>query len=143
MTTPPRTPLVLLTVSAGGVLGALSRYGLGEAFPHVPGQWPWAVLLINVSGGLAIGALMAWLDAAPAPSPLVRPFLATGVLGGFTTLSAASLDGYQLIDGGRPGAAAAYLVITAGGALLATVVGGLLMAAWCSRGPGDAPGDAA
>ncbi len=117
---------VLLVVAAGGVLGALGRYGISEAFPRAAHQWPWPVLMINVLGGLGIGALMAWLNRAVAPSPYIRPFAGAGILGGFTTQSASSLDGYHLLDAGRPVAAIAYLVLTLLGALLATAAGAAL-----------------
>ncbi len=114
---------MLLVVAAGGVLGALARYGLGQAFPRAPSQWPWTVLVINVLGGLGIGLLMGWLERASSPSPYLRPFIGVGVLGGFTTLSASSLDGYHLFSAGRPVAAVSYLVFTLAGTLLATAAG--------------------
>ncbi|GLZ33896.1 hypothetical protein Lesp02_60840 [Lentzea sp. NBRC 105346] len=66
-------------VSLGGGLGALARYLLSAG--------PWSIFGINVAGSFLIGALMA-----SAPSPRVRAFLGTGVLGGFTTFSAYALD---------------------------------------------------
>ena len=122
----PTPGVVLLVVAAGGVLGALARYGLTEAFPRHPAQWPWPVLLINVLGGAGIGALMAWLERAVAPSPLIRPFAGVGVLGGFTTQSASSLDGYHLLNAGRPVATVSYLTLTLAGALIATLAGAAL-----------------
>jgi CrcB protein len=129
----PRTPSaarMVPVVAAGGVIGALARYGLAEAIPHRTGHWPWAILLINVSGGLLIGILMGWLETAGSPSPVLRPFLGVGVLGGYTTLSTSSLDGYQLLQADRPAASAAYLAVTLAGALLATAAGGLIASAW-------------
>lgn len=82
----PRLP-VLLAVAAGGVLGALARYGLTSAFPARSGGFDWAVLGINVSGCFAIGVIVLLLSESRRENPLLRPFLTTGVLGGFTTFS--------------------------------------------------------
>ncbi len=71
----------VLAVSAGGALGALARYGLQLAWPVPAGGFPWSTLVINASGCLLIGVLMARV-AGP------QPFLGAGVLGGFTTFSA-------------------------------------------------------
>jgi CrcB protein len=131
---------MLLVISAGGMIGALARDGLSQALPHHPGQWPWSVLLINVSGGAGIGLLMGWLAVARSPSRYLRPFLGVGVLGGYTTLSASSLDGFQLIQAHRPGVAVLYLMLTAAGALTATAGALLVMVAWRPGGFPD-PGE--
>jgi fluoride exporter len=73
----------VLAVAAGGVVGASCRYGLYEAFPG-----HWTILVINVVGCLLIGALMPLIDNRP----LLRPFVAPGILGGFTTFSAFAVD---------------------------------------------------
>lgn len=122
----PSRAAVLLVVAGGGVLGALARYGIAEVFPRAPHEWPWPVLVINVLGGLGIGVLMAHLERAARPSRYLRPFVGVGILGGFTTQSTSSLDGYHLLDANRPLAAASYLALTLLGALLATVAGALL-----------------
>lgn len=110
-----QTP-VLTAVAVGGALGALARWAVGIA---LPGAGPWATLGINVLGCLLIGVLVALAVAAP----LVRPFLGTGVLGGFTTFSGYALDGTRLLADGRPGAAAIYLAGTLAGAVGATWLG--------------------
>lgn len=85
MTSPARVAAV---VSAGGVIGALARYGIGLAWPHRADQFDWATFAINVSGCFVIGVLMT----ATSGHPLLRPFLGTGVLGGFTTFSTYVLE---------------------------------------------------
>lgn len=103
-------------VAAGGALGALARHGAGVALPS-----PWATFAINVVGCLLIGVLLVLVvEWRPAP-PLVRPFLGTGVLGGFTTFSTYAVDVHLLLD--RPVVAAAYLVGTLLSALAATWLG--------------------
>jgi fluoride exporter len=111
---------VLSAVAAGGALGALARWGAGVVFAAAA---PWTTLAVNVLGCLLIGVLVALVADVVAAPPLARPFLGTGVLGGFTTFSGFALDGRQLLLDGRPGAAAGYLAATLAGALLATWVG--------------------
>ena len=113
--------LPYLAAALGGVLGALGRYGLAEALPHRVGTWHWAVLLVNLTGCLVLGVLAAAVFARHPDSAWLRPFLGTGVLGGYTTFSTFAVDAVQLTDAGRPGVAAAYVV--------ASVVGGVLAAA--------------
>ena len=113
---------VLATVSAGGALGSLARWGTGLALPTPAGGIPWTILWINVVGCLLIGVLIAVVQLRH-PHPLVRPFLGTGVLGGFTTFSAYAVDGAVLLRDGRVGAAAAYLAGTLAAALAAAWIG--------------------
>ena len=96
-----------VVVSAGGVLGALGRFGMQEA---VPGRW--TTVGINVVGCLLIGLLMPLL----AGRPLLQPFVAPGVLGGFTTFSAYAVDVSRDFSW-------AYLLVTLVGALLAVWAG--------------------
>ena len=118
-----RRPEVLAVIAAGGVLGAEARYGLTRLIPASPGRVPWAILLINVLGGLLMGVLMALLARSAHPNPLIRPFLGVGILGGFTTFSTYSTDTYALIDADRPLVAVGYVFFTLAGALLAVVLG--------------------
>jgi fluoride exporter len=115
---------VLAAVAAGGAIGAVARYQAGLAWPTVPGGFPWTTLLVNVVGSLAIGALLTAVTARRrAAHPLLRPFLATGVLGGFTTFSAFALDTAALAREGRFGLAASYLVLTCLGAIAGALAG--------------------
>lgn len=110
---------VVLAVSAGGVFGAESRYGLGELVPHTTREFPSSTLIINVTGCLLIGALMVLLLELTAPHRLARPFLGVGVLGGYTTFSTFAGDTARLVDHGRPLVALAYVVVTTVACLLA------------------------
>ncbi|MFI0481196.1 fluoride efflux transporter FluC [Actinomadura sp. 9N215] len=113
----------LAAVSAGGVLGALARYGLTTAFPYGPGDFPWAVFWINVSGCLLIGVLMVLITETWRAHRLVRPFLGVGILGGFTTFSTYAVDIQRAVDGGAPRVGLAYLALTLVAALAAVVAG--------------------
>jgi fluoride exporter len=108
----PRQAAVLGVIAAGGVVGAEARYGLGLALPHDPGQWPWATLVVNVSGCALIGVLMVVLLELTRPHPLARPLLGVGVLGGYTTFSTFSTDVLTLLQGGHPLAGVGYFLLT-------------------------------
>lgn len=114
--TPPRLRVTLVAASAGGTLGALGRWGLLDRFPVSDG-FPTTVFWINVVGC----ALLATLPALTLVRrrPWLGVFLGTGVLGGFTTMSAASEQTVVLLDRGRDGTALAYAAGTLAAALVA------------------------
>jgi CrcB protein len=110
---------VLAAVSAGGVLGALARYGLGVAFPAAPGRFPWATFGVNVSGCLLIGVLMVLVTEVWTGRRHLRPFLGVGVLGGYTTFSTYVVDVQRLVAAGAAPTGLAYLAGTLVAALAA------------------------
>ena len=86
-----------LIVAAGGALGAVARYGAGRLLPAA--GWPWATLTANVVGGLLMGLLAGWLAfRGGAQGETIRLFAAVGLLGGFTTFSAFSLETALMIE---------------------------------------------
>ena len=113
---------ILLVIAVGGALGAVARYGMARGLPHAAGQLPWSTLLTNVAGCFAIGVLMVVVVERLPSNRLVRPFLGTGLLGGFTTFSTYAVDTRALLAAGRPAVAAAYLFGTLVLGLLAVVV---------------------
>jgi fluoride exporter len=113
-----------LAAALGGALGALARWGVAEALPSSPAGWPWATLLVNLTGCALIGLLLVVLQARFPRHPWLRPFLATGVLGGYTTFSTFTVDAVRLVEDGAVGVAVGYLAASVLGGLLA-VVGGL------------------
>ena len=117
---------VLGVVSAGGALGALARYGLAVAWPHRPGAFPWTTFAINVSGCLLIGVLMVLITEVWAAHRLLRPFLGTGVLGGYTTFSTYAVEARQLVAAGAARTALLYLAGTLTAALVAVYAGSTL-----------------
>ena len=109
----------------GAAIGAPARWGVATALPHSPGAWPWGTLLGNLTGCLLLGALTAAL-AARAPEPAwVRPFLAAGVLGGYTTYSAFAVETVGLVEAGAPLLAAGYVLGSVLGGVLAVATGAL------------------
>jgi CrcB protein len=125
--------MAYLLAALGGGLGALARWGVAETLPASPGGWPWATLLVNLVGCFLLGTLTAVLAARLPGAPWVRPFLAVGVLGGFTTYSAFAVEVVELVRTGAVVTAGGYLLASVGGALLA-VVAGALVARRFSRG---------
>lgn len=113
----------------GGALGAGARHLAGVAQLRWLGPgFPWATLFVNLSGSLLMGLLAGWLARAGG-SEQARLFLAVGVLGGFTTFSAFSLDIGLMIQRGELAGALAYI--------LASVLGGVLLlfaGLWLMRG---------
>ncbi|GIM90918.1 fluoride efflux transporter FluC [Paractinoplanes toevensis] len=120
---PDVDPHVLAAVSAGGVLGALARYGLAAAWPHPAGGFPWSTLVINVSGCLLIGVLMVIVTEVAPGRRLLRPFLGVGFLGGYTTFSTYIVDIYRTAEAHAPWVALAYLGLTLAGAVAAVWAG--------------------
>jgi CrcB protein len=112
-----------LAAALGGALGALARWGLRVALPSPAGAWPTATLLVNLTGCLLIGALLAVLAARAPTHPWLRPFLATGVLGGWTTYSTFAMDTVHLAEAGNWAAAVGYVLASVVGGVLAVVVG--------------------
>lgn len=89
-----------LTVALGGAIGASLRHGLGLAMLRVFGPgFPIGTLLANIIGGLLMGLLMGWLvRETPEGANTIRLFAGVGVLGGFTTFSAFSLDAMRMLE---------------------------------------------
>ena len=115
---------VVGVVALGGAFGASARYGAGLLWPSSgPGQFPWTTLLVNVTGCALIGVLLVAVTEGRPVHPLVRPFLGTGVLGGFTTFSTYAVDVHRLLVAGRPGPGPAYLVLTLLAAMTAVWAG--------------------
>ena len=110
---------VLAAIAAGGAAGAAARYLIAEAWPTPVGTFPVSTLAINVLGCALIGVLMVLITDVWSRQRLLRPFLGTGVLGGFTTFSTYTVDIQRLVTGAHPGPALLYLALTPIGALLA------------------------
>jgi fluoride exporter len=113
---------VLAAIAAGGAAGAAARYLIGQAWPTPAGAFPVTTLAINLLGCALIGVLMVLITQVWSSQRLLRPFLGTGVLGGFTTFSTYTVDIQRLVAGAHAGTALLYLALTPLGALLAVWV---------------------
>ena len=115
-------------VFLGGGLGAALRHGVNRAALALFGPAiPAGTIIVNVVGSLAMGLLIGILAAVPGgTSQNLRLFVATGVLGGFTTFSAFSLDALTLWERGQSAAAIAYVVGSVALSLAAIAAGFLL-----------------
>ncbi|MCF3143698.1 fluoride efflux transporter CrcB [Streptomyces platensis] len=110
---------VIGVVAAGGGIGAAARYGAALVWPTGEGSFPWTILAVNVVGCALMGVLMVMVSEVWPAHRLLRPFLGTGVLGGFTTFSTYAVDIQRLIDARHPAQAMAYLAGTLLAALAA------------------------
>jgi fluoride exporter len=108
-----------LLVALGGALGASGRFGVNLLVPWSGAGVPWATLIVNVIGGAAMGALFAF---AAENRPLML-LLGVGVLGGFTTFSAFSIETVRLLQRGDAGTAATYIALSVTLSIAATFAG--------------------
>ncbi|QDE38986.1 fluoride efflux transporter CrcB [Luteibacter pinisoli] len=119
-----------LLVFIGGGLGSVIRYALSVLGMRLLGQgFPWATLFINILGSAMMGALTGWLVVQGSAPASLRLFVATGLLGGFTTFSTFSLETVLLYERGQLGLAVAYVA-----ASVVIGVGALVLAMKLARG---------
>lgn len=115
----------LVLVACGGALGACGRFVL-STWLFVPGAFPWPTLVINVVGSFSIGLVwglglqQSWFELWG------RYLLVVGLLGGFTTFSAFSLEALALIEGGRLVASLGYILSSVLACVSAAWLGQLL-----------------
>ena len=106
-----------LSVALGGAVGAAARYQLGRGMtrwlgPEMVSVFPWATLAANAAGSLLMGILAGYLARHGAGGDQARLLLGVGLLGGFTTFSAFSLECVLLIERGQLGLAVLYAVLS-------------------------------
>ena len=113
-----------LIVFLGGGLGAALRHGVNRlSLAWFGPSFPVGTLFVNVAGCLAMGLLIGILAAMEPVSNNLRLFLATGILGGFTTFSAFSLDALTLYERGQIGLALGYVAASVVLSLAAVAAG--------------------
>ena len=107
--------LMIISVGAGGALGAIARYLVGMAISHhLPNHGWLATLSVNIVGCFAMGIMAAILIESPSVSPAGRSFLMIGFLGALTTFSSFALDIHILLDKQGFMAGAGYLITSVG-----------------------------
>jgi CrcB protein len=121
---------ILAAVMAGGALGAGARYLVSSQVMRLLGSgFPWGTLVVNILGSAAMGLLVGLFMKFWSVGEFGRIFLTTGLLGGFTTFSAFSLEVVLLMERGQPWLAALYVLVS-----VVACVGGLQLALWLMRG---------
>ncbi|HXD67629.1 MAG TPA: fluoride efflux transporter CrcB [Solirubrobacteraceae bacterium] len=116
----------LAAIFCGGIVGALARTGLAQAFPDSAHTWPWAIFTVNIVGAFLLGYFVTRLAERLPTSAYQRPFLGTGVCGALTTFSTVQLELFKMTRAHEWGLAAAYaaatLVTSFAAVLLATAL---------------------
>ena len=119
----PRGLVIYLYLAAGGVIGTLARYGVGQWFPTRAGtDFPWPTFAINVTGSLVLGFAARAFETMPV-TPEVRALVAVGFCGAFTTFSTYSYETVALMQAGHWGRASLYAAGSVAVGLLAVFAG--------------------
>jgi fluoride exporter len=113
----------LAAVFAGGAIGTLARVWLGLHLASGPTHWPWTIFAINVSGSFALAYLATRLQERLPPSTYRRPFLATGLCGGYTTFSTVQVEAVHMLQAHCYGLTAGYLAASVAAGLTAVWLG--------------------
>lgn len=109
---------VLLSVALGGVLGALTRYGISTMIASI-----YIIAAINIMGSFFMGLAFAWFEYSNTLSDEWRLFVTVGLLGSFTTFSTFSMHIFQLFNQGALGEMMLYLMVSVMGAIIAFIFG--------------------
>ena len=114
---PPSFLASSLLVAGGGAVGSWLRYLVGHLWtraigPVAASAFPWGTLTVNIAGSFAMGLLAGWLARHGSHGEGWRLLLGVGVLGGFTTFSAFSMEFALLVERGTPGTAALYVAVS-------------------------------
>ncbi|QGX97110.1 fluoride efflux transporter CrcB [Roseovarius faecimaris] len=114
--------MTALQVALGGAIGAVLRFGVGVAVMRFasPG-FPVAIIGVNILGSFLMGLFVIY--SIQKGLGHLNPLVMTGLLGGFTTFSAFSLEAFTLYDEGQAAQAALYVVLSVAGSLLALALG--------------------
>jgi fluoride exporter len=101
-------PDVLAVIAIGGMLGATARFKLSEALHTTADRFPWATFWTNLSGSFLLGFLLVVLLERFPATRYLRPFLATGILGAYTTMSTYTVETALLFKDGHAATAMLY-----------------------------------
>jgi fluoride exporter len=121
-----RAPVVL-AVAAGGALGAPLRYEIAAHANVAADSFPWPTFWINISGSFLLGLLLTFVLERWPPTRFIRPFLAIGLLGAYTTFSTYSVETDLLLRDGHVAIGLSYAIVSlvaGGGAVYLGIVAG-------------------
>lgn len=119
----------IFAVAVGGAIGATGRYLFNLQMLRLLGpNFPWGTFGVNVIGSFIMGLVAGLFALRLDLSPEMRSFITTGILGGFTTFSAFSLDAANMMERGQHAIAAAYI-----GGSVALGIAGLFLGLWIAR----------
>lgn len=119
----------IFAVAVGGAIGAAGRHLFNQQMARLFGlNFPWGTFGVNVIGSFIMGLAVGFFALKYEPSAEMRSFVTTGILGGFTTFSAFSLDAANMIERGQAGLAALYI----GGSVVLGLAG-LFLGLWIAR----------
>jgi len=105
-------PAVLAAIAFGGALGAPTRYGVAQLIDAGANGFPWATFWTNITGAFLLGLILALVLERFPPSRYLRPFVATGFLGAFTTYSTFAVETDLLVKNGHVTVAVTYATAT-------------------------------
>jgi CrcB protein len=119
---------VLLAIALGAAAGAPARYGVAQVIHVAPGTFPWATFVTNISGSFLLGLFMAFVFDRFPPTRYLRPFIATGFLGAYTTYSTLAVESDLLVNHGHVAIGVVYAV-----ASLVTGIAAVWAGIWIAR----------
>ena len=117
---------VVLVVGLGGAVGAILRWWVGVLMSHLLAPVFLSTLVVNLVGSFLVGVLLIWFQGKLPINDVLRTGIVVGLLGGFTTYSAFSMEAVNMMIAGFYGRASAYVVVTVAVCLVGTWVGVML-----------------
>ena len=117
---------VVLVVGLGGAVGAILRWWVGVLMSHLLAPVFLGTLVVNLAGSFLVGVLLIWFQGKLPIDDVLRTGIVVGLLGGFTTYSAFSMEAVNMMMAGFYGRASAYVVVTVAVCLMGTWAGVML-----------------
>lgn len=119
--------MTFLHVALGGAIGSMMRFGAGVAMQRLTGPgFPLPILSVNILGSFLMGLFVVFSFQRGLEQ--LNPFVMTGILGGFTTFSAFSLEAFTLLERGQLASAALYVVLS-----VVVSIAALALGVWLAR----------
>jgi len=116
-------PDVIFAIAVGGALGTPARYEIAQLVGVSPDAFPWATFWTNLSGAFVLGFFLTLVIERLPPSRLLRPFVAVGFLGSYTTFSTLAVETVTLVKDGHVVLGVGYTVASVGAGLALAYLG--------------------